>query len=261
MWKRIEKHVTLIVNAWLEIILLFYKSKAIHQIIINYNIKQYEVQKFKSMKQEVIINSDHYLLLKEQPKLEYVLHSRMEKHDELVANVLKNRNIVFAQFSQEFEEIITKYKLIWNIEKNIRDDNSQIINLRAAKYADTAYLEEALPAVKKLLGDDGNLYRKLVGGWNLLVHAITNDSEFMQHKVKYPFSAKAFPTLIKFGIKEVKSLTEAHFAKRKENEILFISDTGYLPKENGVPIYSRKPCFILTDEIFTKYKYQIIDNV
>lgn len=81
----------------------------------------------------------------------------------------------------------------------------------------------------------------------IYVNHHNNDTilKWKESQFKRPFNSKEFKRLIQSNIKLVKSLTTSSFSNRLENEVLKISETGFISPNEGNPVFSHKKVFDL----------------
>jgi hypothetical protein len=77
--------------------------------------------------------------------------------------------------------------------------------------------------------------------------------KFKQITIETPFSSHKFAKLLELGANTVVSLTDSTFSSRKENQVLDITETGYI-NPNGCPVFCKKAIFDFNmEELKRKY--------
>lgn len=96
-------------------------------------------------------------------------------------------------------------------------------------------------------------------GYTFVLLETVKDSETIHtYRIPLYFNSSEFKKLIKLGITRVVSLTDSSFSNRVCGGILSICDTGYIDNSTGSPVYTKKKCFTITEEILKKHGYDTI---
>lgn len=92
----------------------------------------------------------------------------------------------------------------------------------------------------------------------VLIETVKDSETIHTYRVPLYFNSSEFKKLVKVGITAVMSLTSSSFSNRIEGGILRICNTGYIDPATDAPVYTKKKCFTLTEEILKKYGYDTI---
>lgn len=118
------------------------------------------------------------------------------------------------------------------------------------------FIEKYLESLSEYIDID-QVYA-FVGYTFVLLETIKDSETIHTYRIPLYFNSSEFKKLRKIGISRVMSITDSSFSNRVSGGILEICDTGYIDKATGSPVYTKKKCFTITEEILKKHGYDTI---